>query len=564
MRTILKKHPASWIIFLALWLLAFLAPMGAIVDRPPLKKDISNPAENGRVLDHSKIQSSLARLAEIFLSSGPEKARQFADQKKMKVQGDRVRVVIVTRTMPGQLQTKMVVSLMKQKIEAVGGTTESTYRHLIQSYLPIHALGILADDPLVRYVRLPLKPVPLETVSEGVGKTGANQWKDIIAYRYQAGAKVCILDVGFKDYQSLLGSELPSTVETRSFRADQDIFADEVHGTANAEIVHDMAPNAKLYLVNFETDVEHHLAVDWLVRQKVHVISYSLGWFNSGAGDGTGPICDDVEMAADYDIIWATSAGNAAEDHWEGDFNDPDGDGWHNFSGTDRYLEFHTPAYLSVSVYLNWNDWGFYDGYDYSGSNQDFDLYLYFWSGSSWEFVDKSTNPQNGFQWPVEEIGGWYSATASRWAVSIRKTSATKNVRLELFTYNNDEAIEYNVPSGSLISPGDARSALTVGATSWVDDSLHYYSSRGPTHDGRIKPDLTAPSGVSTVTYGPFGFWGTSASTPHVAGACGLIKGNSPFATAQVRRILEKRAVDLGEPGKDNKFGFGRLNLKQK
>jgi hypothetical protein len=33
---------------------------------------------------------------------------------------------------------------------------------------------------------------------------------------------------------------------------------------------------------------------------------------------------------------------------------------------------------------------------------------------------------------------------------------------------------------------------------------------------------------------------------------------------SQVRKILEKRAIDLGESGKDNKFGFGRLNLKQK
>jgi subtilisin family serine protease len=93
---------------------------------------------------------------------------------------------------------------------------------------------------------------------------------------------------------------------------------------------------------------------------------------------------------------------------------------------------------------------------------------------------------------------------------------------------------------------------------------LHYYSAWGPTHDGRVKPDLTAPSGVSTSTYGQRGFWGTSASAPHVAGACGLIKGNSPYSMSQVRKILEKRAIDLGEPGKDNKSGYGRLNLKQK
>lgn len=559
-----KLNPTGWIVFFCLLLVALLMPTRAIVERPPLRFSGLSPAENAPGQDHPKLQSALARLEEIFMSSGLAKAKEFAGLRKMGMVEDSVRVVTVTISMPNQVQTRMVVSAMKQKIEALGGKIELIYRQLIQNYVPIQALETLAADPLVKYVRLPLKAVPLEVVSEGVSKTGAGQWKDIVPYRAQTEAKICILDVGFKGYTSLLGSELPTTVQTRSFRADQDIFADEVHGTANAEIVHDMAPNAKLWLVNFETDVEHHDAVDWIIRQKVHVISYSLGWFNSGAGDGTGPICDDVEAAASHDIIWATSAGNAAEDHWEGNFNDPDGDGWHNFSGTDRYLEFHAPAYKPIAAYLNWNDWGTWNGYnyDYSGSSQDFDLYLYFWSGSSWEYVDKSSNQQNGSQWPVEEIDGWYSKTAGRWAVSIRKTSATKPVRLELFTYNNDEAIEYFVSSGSITIPADSASALTVGATSWVDDSLHYYSAWGPTHDGRLKPDLVAPSGVSTSTYGQLAFWGTSASAPHVAGACGLIKGNSPYSMSQVRKILEKRAIDLGESGKDNKFGFGRLNLK--
>jgi hypothetical protein len=561
-----KLNPTGWIVFFCLLLVALMMPTRAIVERPPLRFSSLSPAENAPGQDHPKLQSVLSRLEKIFMSSGPERAREFAGLRKMDMVEDSVRVVTVTNTMPNQVQTRMVVSAMKQKIEALGGKIELTYRQLIQNYVPVQALETLAADPLVKFIRLPLKPVPLEVVSEGVAKTGASQWKDIVPYRAQTEAKICVLDLGFKGYTNLLGSELPTTVQTRSFRADQDIFADEVHGTANAEIVHDMAPNAKLWLVNFETDLEQHKAVDWIVSQKIQVISYSLGWFNAGAGDGTGPICDDVEFAASNDILWSSSAGNAAEDHWEGNFNDPDGDGWHNFSGTDRYLEFHAPAYKPIAVFLNWNDWGTWDSYiyDYSGSNQDFDLYLYFWSGTSWIFVDKSSNPQNGSQLPVEEIGGWYSIKEGTWAVSIRKTSSTKPVRLELFTYNNDEAIEYFVSSGSITVPADAASALTVGATSWADDSLHFYSSWGPTHDGRIKPDLTAPSGVSTSTYGQFGFWGTSASAPHVAGACGLIKGNSPYSMSQVQKILEKRAIDLGESGKDNKFGFGRLNLKQK
>jgi hypothetical protein len=563
--TIIKKRNSwGWLILSGLLFACLLTPSRAVVENRPMKFSSLSPAENAPGLIHPKMQSALSRLEEIYLSSGPDRAKNYARLRKMDMAGESVRVVTVTISTPNQTQNKLVASLMKQRIEALGGKIELTYRSLVQNYIPVQALEILANEPLVKYVRLPLKPVALEVVSEGVSKTGANKWKDIAPYRVTDEAKVCILDIGFKGYPGLLGTELPSTVVARSFRADNDIYAGEVHGTANAEIVHDMAPNAKLWLVNFETDVEQHLAVNWIISQGVQVISYSLGWTNAGAGDGTGPICYDVELAADNGIIWASSAGNAAQDHWEGTFNDPDGDGWHNFSGTDRYLEFHVPAYTPVDVGLNWNDWGIWTGYDYTGSDQDFDLYLYHWTGSSWSFVDKSTSLQNGSQWPVEEIYGWYSTTAGTWAVSIRKTSATKNVKLELFTDGNDEAIEYFVSSGSLVIPADAVSALAVGATDWLDDSLHYYSSWGPTHDGRIKPDLTAPSGVSTATYGQWGFWGTSASAPHVAGACGLVKGNTPYSIDQIKKLLENRAIDLGEPGKDNQFGFGRLNLKQK
>ncbi|HQH46775.1 MAG TPA: S8 family serine peptidase, partial [Candidatus Aminicenantes bacterium] len=93
---------------------------------------------------------------------------------------------------------------------------------------------------------------------------------------------------------------------------------------------------------------------------------------------------------------------------------------------------------------------------------------------------------------------------------------------------------------------------------------LQAWSSRGPTADGRIKPDLTAFARVSTAVLGPRAFSGTSAAAPHVAGALGLLMAKTPFAPGQLRTILEERAKDLGEIGPDNLFGRGRLNLYKK
>ena len=122
-----------------------------------------------------------------------------------------------------------------------------------------------------------------------------------------------------------------------------------VHGTACAEIVHDMAPDAELYLVNFNTDTEQHQAVSWLIGQGVDIISYSIGWTNAGDGKGTGPITYDVERAANAGITWCSAAGNDARVHWEGTFSDSNGNGFHNFPDNDEFLEVTLPADETVS-----------------------------------------------------------------------------------------------------------------------------------------------------------------------------------------------------------------------
>lgn len=543
--------------------LAFLVISGAGWRQRPGTFPFAGTRETPEAVVHPKLDSVLTRLSGIRNEQGEAAAEAFARIRKIDYRNGAVRVVATANASPAALSSLAAASILRARIEALGGRVEIRNRNLIQAFIPLDALQNVADDALVKYIRLPLHPMKLQVTSEGVSRTGADQWRTLPAYRTGTAAKICILDIGFLGYRNLLGSELPSSVTTRSFRADGDISAGEGHGTACAEIVHDMAPDADLWLVNFDTDVEEAAAVDWLVQQGVQVISYSLGWFNAGAGDGTGPICADVEFAASRNILWCSAAGNGATDHWEGISDSSYTDGWFNFAGTNRYLEFHVAAFDEVGVSLNWKDWGTWNGLDYSGSNQDYDLYLYLKQGSTYQLVDKSTNAQTGFQWPTEDIFGYYTDHAAVWAVSIKRVNGVKPVKLELFTSGNDQPISFAVPAHSIVVPADSDSAIAVGATDWQDDSYHYYSSQGPTHDGRLKPDLTAPSGVSTATYGKWNFYGTSASAPHVAGACGLLRGKTPFSVKQVRALLEERAVDLGPAGPDNLFGNGRLNLKK-
>jgi len=123
-------------------------------------------------------------------------------------------------------------------------------------------------------------------------------------------------------------------------------------------------------------------------------------------------------------------------------------------------------------------------------------------------------------------------------------------------------------PGGSTsVSPANYPEAFAVGATNNLDQ-LYAYSGKGPSACGEastIYPELVAP-GVNVSTTDLFGFYtsqsGTSVAAPHVAGGLALLLSAYPELTvAQQRNALLLSAVDLGTPGPDNSFGYGRINL---
>lgn len=510
---------------------------------------------------HPKVESSLWQLYQIYSTYGNRAARKFARQHGLVWDKGRVQVVAETDPSPSIQEVLLAADVMRNEIEALGGEVETSYRHMVQGSFPLAYLPQLAQSSRAHFLRPPLRPVPL-AVSEGVARTGADKWQEQIPYRGGGQpAKVCILDVGFQGYEELLGTDLPASTQAVSFRADGDIEGNTPHGTACAEIVHDMAPNAQLVLAAFSTDVEQHQAVDWIVSNGVEIISYSSGWLSAGAGDGTGPICEDVNKAHDAGILWVSAAGNSAELHWQEKFRDKNNNGWHDFNrsfkGEGEFFAFWVDKGDSFSIWLNWDDWGTWDGSRYSGAEgNDYDLYLY---GADFNELASSKRKQTKGAVPVEGIS--LKAKARGWRyIRIHKRSAPRACRLELF-FTGAKDLEHVKPYGSINIPADSPHALAVGANSWVDDDFHPYTSRGPTSDGRTKPDLVAPSGVSSETYGESGFFGTSASAPHVAGAVALLKEKTPYSLPQILEILFARALDLGPAGKDNLYGLGRLKL---
>ena len=116
----------------------------------------------------------------------------------------------------------------------------------------------------------------------------------------------------------------------------------------------------------------------------------------------------------------------------------------------------------------------------------------------------------------------------------------------------------------TLVTPGDGDSVLTAGA----EDSLGNiaaFSSRGPTADGRLKPDLTAPGvAVCVVTGGGTvrRLNGTSFATPILAASAALVKQLHPgLAPMPLLAALRRFATNHAQP--DSTRGWGRPDVAQ-
>lgn len=113
-----------------------------------------------------------------------------------------------------------------------------------------------------------------------------------------------------------------------------------------------------------------------------------------------------------------------------------------------------------------------------------------------------------------------------------------------------------------ITTPADGFDVLAVGSVD-VNLNISAFSSRGPTADGRIKPDfVTLGSSVSVVNTGETEGYnysqGTSYASPSLAGAAALLLEIHPeWSPGDLRDALRETSIDLGEAGADSLYGWG-------
>ena len=405
-------------------------------------------------------------------------------------------------------------------------------------------------------------------ISQGLERSGS----DVLGRIADGGAglTIAVLDLGFGQnlgrLQGLGELPPPERLETLSFDAAGGLAGTNAygnrtnHGELVAQTVFDYAPSARYLFVNYHSDADFLAATDAIIARRPDIVVHSNS-FIEGPFDGTSPAARAVDRAAAVGILWFNSAGNYARLHWTGPWADADGDSDLDWPNGDNWT-FPRAAGLPITFALSWPA-------PASGPPADLDLSLERQGADgAWSVVATSADRQSQGAPPAERIVGYSPPADGVYRLrAVRISGPAPTGALTLFSREIALATIGGTVEGSIPTPPDARGAIAVGATDWRGNSLKSYSAQGPTADGRLKPDLTAPTNTRVMgPSGPRAVGGTSNAAPNAAGAAAVLlaaqRRTGLIQNADgLRTQLGAIALDLGAPGPDTAFGAGRIRV---
>ncbi|MBW2409101.1 MAG: S8 family serine peptidase, partial [Deltaproteobacteria bacterium] len=423
--------------------------------------------------------------------------------------------------------------------------------NIVQAWIPFTRIMEVARLPFVTRVTAPNYAIPWigSVTTEGDAILRADEVRALGVDG--SGVKVGVISNGADSRATAVASgDLPPNITILN-PGDGD------EGTAMLEIVHDLAPGAQLGFCGVQTSLDMISCVNGLAGSfNADIIVDDLGFpFEPFFADG--PIAQTVENVLNVfpNLIYASSAGNSAERHYQGSYVDSnDGRGSHQISLNNNAFEI---TGSEVLVVLQWSN-------AFGSSGDDYDLCL---TTETPTECAAFNIPQNGDDDPIE----WdvFPCPLPGCSLQVRLISGNPQ-ELELYVFFGNLAQEDQEPADSIWGhpavPGVMASAA-IDAGDPGNNTIEPFSSRGPVtilplaQPPRPKPDLTAIDGVSVTGAGgfPSPFFGTSAAAPHVAGVAALLKGG--FSSADdIINALTGSAVDLGPNGFDNTFGAGRID----
>ncbi|MBC7886005.1 MAG: S8 family serine peptidase, partial [Saprospiraceae bacterium] len=189
--------------------------------------------------------------------------------------------------------------------------------------------------------------------------------------------------------------------------------------------------------------------------------------------------------------------------------------------------------------------------------------------------MDPDNNPETTEDMPDVINNSWYDPSLGEldcYSIYVPVLEALEAAGIVVVFSAGNEGPE----PGTITQPHNINihevNAFTVGALNGNNPAhpIASFSSIGPSHcegEGsiKIKPEVSAPGMAvrSCIPFGQYGYLsGTSMAAPHVSGAILLLKEAFPYLGAKdLKLALYHSCTDLGEPGEDNTFGMGIINV---
>lgn len=439
-------------------------------------------------------------------------------------------------------------------VRRAGGAVAVRGLDLADVWLPLGQVeALLAAEPLIAFAQLPLRPVLLNgpKMSEGAALLRTQPVQCLAADG--TGTTVAVLDSGFEGLDNSVASGEVTKL------AGVIPQGGGTHGTMCAEVVADVAPGAAILPLRSDTMADLQALAKEVADQgnprKITVVSHSAIWLGQSFGRHEGKACEATDLVRSAGVAWVNASGNSGNgEFYRFPFVDLDGDGLHEFQPGQEKLLFHQSGWGKLQLTLDWDD------YTERKVNLDFELYRQ--EASGWVAVTTSKMVAGKYIPPMEQLyiadpgGGIY-------AVQVRAKSAVpKGMKLRIVSMGaGTGAFSVWHKNGNVYDPASCDGVLTVGAlaaAAYTQGPLEGYSSYGPTADGRNKPEVVAPTQVTTSV----GFFaGTSAACPHVAGAVAVWAAASGKAPETVAQLMRNHAIPMGEALPDQAYGWGRITL---
>ena len=176
------------------------------------------------------------------------------------------------------------VSLLERAIATAGGTVTNRAEKIVLARLQAPQIERLAATSSVYYIASTTHGLP---VAGGLQRLAGRCPVGRGEGAHQTGltgrnVKVGVLDFGFQNYSKLVAAKrMPEPKSAKAWNKEKNFELGTSHGTACAEIVHTMAPDAELYLAAMGGDAssldQFANAAQWLADQGVQIISFSGG-----------------------------------------------------------------------------------------------------------------------------------------------------------------------------------------------------------------------------------------------------------------------------------------------